>query len=107
MHKKREISQNLPNYQVEEETSFIIMEEPKPLEIGSACSFSLEYDNGGTPLIRVKTYGNVDITKLRQMILERYPEAKLRISETPKIEVHKPAKPKRKRKRLKGRNRKI
>jgi len=48
-------------------------------------------------LVYVKTYGNVDLTKLRQMILERYPEAKLKVLEASTIEVQKPAKLRRKR----------
>jgi len=99
MRKKRKISQNLPNFQVEEDVSFVIEAEPEPLEMGSACSFSLDYDNRGVPLIRVKTYGDVDLTKLREMILKRYPEAKLKVLEMPTIEVHKPAKPRRKKRK--------
>jgi len=98
MRKKKKI-QHLSNFQVEEDVSFIIETEPEPLEIGSACSFSLDYDNKGVPLIHVKTYGNVDLTKLRQMILERYPEAKLKVLEAPTIEVQKPAKPRRKKRK--------
>ncbi len=106
MRKKKKIPQGLSSFQAEEDVSFIIEAEPEPLEIGSACSFSLDYDSKGVPLIHVKTYGNVDITKLRQMILKRYPEAKLKVLETPTIEVHKPAKPRRKRrkKQAKGKN---
>ena len=87
MRRKKKI-QHLSNFQVEEDVSFIIATEP--LEIGSACSFSLDYDNKGVPLIHVKAYGNVDSTKLRQMILKRYPEAKLKVLEAPTIEVQKP-----------------
>ena len=106
MRKKKRIPQSLSIFQGDEDVSFIIEAEPEPLEIGSACSFSLDYDNKGLPLIHVKTYGNVDITRLRQMILKRYPEAKLKVLETPTIEVHKSAKPRRKRrkKQAKGKN---
>ena len=99
MRKKKKIPQSLSNFQGDEDVSFIIETEPEPLEIGNACSFSLDYDNKGLPLIHVKTYGNVDITKLRQMILKRYPEAKLKVLETPTFEVHKPAKPRRKKRK--------
>jgi len=44
MRRKKKIP-HLSNFQVEEDVSFIIETEPKPLEIGSACSFSLDYDN--------------------------------------------------------------
>ncbi len=109
MRKKKKISHNLPNFQVEEDVSFVIEAEPEPLEMGSACSFSLDYDNRGIPLIRVKTYGDVDLTKLREMILKRYPEAKLKILEMPTIEVHKPAKPRRKKRKqqVKRKNKRI
>ena len=108
MRRKKKI-QHLSNFQVEEDVSFIIETEPEPLEIGSACSFSLDYDNKGVPLIHVKTYGNVDLTKLRQMILERYPEAKLKVLEAPTIEVQKPAKPRRKKRknRSKKKNKRV
>ncbi|RLI21999.1 hypothetical protein DRO54_02220 [Candidatus Bathyarchaeota archaeon] len=100
MRKKKKSLHGLsPSFQVEEDVSFIVETEPEPLEVGSACSFSLNYDDKGVPLIHVKTYGNVDVSKLRQMILKRYPEARLKVLEMPAIELRKPPKPRRKKRK--------
>lgn len=99
MRKKKKVLRNLPSNLEVEDVSFIIEAEPKPLEIESACSFSMSYGNNGIPSIHIKTYGEVDLTKLKQMIQERYPEAKLKVLQMPEIELNKPAKPKRKKRK--------
>ncbi len=44
---------------------------------GSGYSISVTYDDAGKPIVQVKTHGNVDVTKLRKDIEQRYPGAKI------------------------------
>ena len=44
---------------------------------GSGYSISMTYDEGGKPLVKVKTHGNVDVTELRRDIERRYPGARI------------------------------
>ena len=78
-----------------DETSFFL-EDAHPIEVGAGYSLSIDYDDDGIPLIRVKTYGDVDLAELRSAIRKRYPEAKIREVETPVIEIVKPSRKRRK-----------
>jgi len=49
----------------------------KPSEGGSGYSISVTYDEGGKPVVRVETYGDVDVAELRKDIEQRYPGAKI------------------------------
>ena len=49
----------------------------KPAEGGSGYSISVTYDERGKPIVRVKTYGDVDVAELRKDIEQRYPGAKI------------------------------
>jgi len=49
----------------------------KPAEGGSGYSISVTYDEGGKPVVRVETYGDVDVAELRKDIEQRYPGAKI------------------------------
>jgi len=51
--------------------------EPTKGEGGSGYSMSVTYDEKGKPVIKVETYGDVDVTELRQDIQQRYPGAKI------------------------------
>ncbi len=44
---------------------------------GSGYSISATYDDKGKPIVKVETYGETDITKLKHDILRRYPGAKI------------------------------
>jgi hypothetical protein len=44
---------------------------------GSGYSISMTYDEGGKPLVKVKTHGNVDVAHLRRDIEQRYPGARI------------------------------
>jgi len=46
-------------------------------EGGSGYSISVTYDEKGKPVVKVQTYGDVDVAKLRQDIQKRYPGAKI------------------------------
>jgi hypothetical protein len=44
-------------------------------EGGSGYSISVSYDEKGKPVVKVQTYGQVDMADLREDILRRYPGA--------------------------------
>jgi hypothetical protein len=56
-----------------EETSFIL--EPKPIEVGAGYTVSVSFDEHEKPIVNVKTYGQVDITKLKREISKIFPNA--------------------------------
>jgi len=51
--------------------------EPTKGEGGSGYSMSVTYDKKGKPVVKVETYGDVNVTELRQDIQQRYPGAKI------------------------------
>ncbi|MGB9676888.1 MAG: hypothetical protein ACPL0C_06855 [Candidatus Bathyarchaeales archaeon] len=59
----------------EEEIGFEL--EPAQVEVGSGYTVSISYDED-TPVVDVKTYGEVDIAKLRKEIQRIFPDAKIR-----------------------------
>jgi hypothetical protein len=69
-----------------EELGFVL--EPAEVEVGSGYSISVSYDEDGKPIIDVKTYGEVDIAKLRKEIKRVYPNAQIRrLSQTPSVAI--------------------
>lgn len=62
--------------------------ERKPVEGGSGYSISVIYDEKGTPMVKVKTYGKVDAAELRKKIERQYPGAKIQgLEEKPLIRI--------------------
>jgi hypothetical protein len=62
--------------------------EHEPIEGGSGCSISVTYDEKGTPMVKVKTYGKVDAAELRKEIERQYPGAKIEgLEEKPLIRI--------------------
>ena len=49
----------------------------QPAEGGSGYSVSVSYDERGKPVVRVETYGDVDVAELRKDIEQRYPGARI------------------------------
>jgi hypothetical protein len=49
----------------------------EPVEGGSGYSISVTYDEGGKPLVKVETRGDVDVAELRRDIERRYPGARI------------------------------
>jgi hypothetical protein len=77
-----------------EESVFVL--EPTQVEVGSGYTISVKYDENEKPIIDVKTYGEVDITKLRREIERAFPNAQIRrLKQTQSVTIVK----KRKRKR--------
>jgi hypothetical protein len=59
-----------------EESGFVL--EPTQVEVGSGYTVSVSYDKNEKPIIDVKTYGEVNLTKLRREIERIFPNAKIR-----------------------------
>ena len=59
-----------------EELGFVL--EPTQVEVGSGYTVSISYDENEKQIIDVKTYGKVDVTKLRREIEQVFPNAKIR-----------------------------
>jgi len=52
--------------------------EPTEVEVGSGYNVSVSYDENEKPIVDVKTYGEVDIAKLRREIERIFPNAQIR-----------------------------
>lgn len=59
-----------------EETGFVL--EPTKIEIGSGYSLCINYDENEKPIVNVKTYGAVDVSKVRTEIERLFPHAQIR-----------------------------
>jgi hypothetical protein len=59
-----------------EDTSFVL--EPTQVEVGSGYTVAVSYDENEKQIIDVKTYGEVDVTKLRREIERIFPNARIR-----------------------------
>ncbi len=59
-----------------EDSSFIL--EPTQVEVGSGYTVAVSYDENEKQIIDVKTYGEVDVTKLRREIERIFPNARIR-----------------------------
>ncbi len=69
-----------------ENLGFIL--EPTKIEIGSGYAVSLSYDEDGNPVVDVKTYGDVDLSKIKRDIERIYPDARIRqLSQEPTVTV--------------------
>ncbi|MEM2806708.1 MAG: hypothetical protein QXK86_07685 [Candidatus Bathyarchaeia archaeon] len=69
-----------------EDFGFIL--EPAKIEIGSGYAVSLSYDEDGNPVVDVKTYGDVDLSKIRRDIKRLYPNAQIRqLNQEPTVTV--------------------
>jgi len=59
-----------------EELGFVL--EPTQVELGSGYTVSINYDENQKPIIDVKTYGKVNLEKLRMEIARAFPNAQIR-----------------------------
>lgn len=77
-----------------EESSFVL--EPTQVEVGSGYTVSVSYDENEKPIIDIKTYGEVNIPKLRREIERVFPNAEIRqLNQTRSITIVKKRKGKR------------
>ncbi len=61
-----------------ESEEVICILEPTQVELGSGYTVSVDYDGKGRQIIDVKTYGEVDTTKIRRIIRKLFPDAQIR-----------------------------
>jgi hypothetical protein len=95
---ERKHKRETEDIETDEETGFIL--EPTQLEIGSGYTLSVNYDENEKPIISVKTYGEVDVMKLRREIEKLFPNAQInQLNQTHSITVVKKRKGKSKRKK--------
>jgi len=81
-----------------EELGFAL--EPAQVEVGSGYTVSVSYDENEKPVIDVKTYGEVDIAKLRKEIERMFPNAQIQqLDQPPSVTIVKKRKRKPKIKR--------
>jgi hypothetical protein len=67
---------------------WVFVLEPAKIEIGSGYSISLNQDEDGNPIIDVKTYGDVDLAKIKRHIECLYPNAQIRhVNEEPTVTI--------------------
>lgn len=59
-----------------EETSFML--EPSQVEVGAGYTVQVKYNELEKPIVNVKTYGNVDLVKIRKDIERIFPNAQIR-----------------------------
>ena len=59
-----------------EEAGFVL--QPAKIEIGSGYTLCINYDENEKPIVDVKTYGAVDVSKLRMEIERLFPHAQIR-----------------------------
>ena len=59
-----------------EELGFVL--EPAQIEVGSGYTVSVSYDEDEKQIVDVKTYGEVNIARLRREIERIFPNAKIR-----------------------------
>jgi hypothetical protein len=77
-----------------EELGFVL--EPTQIEIGSGYTISVSYDRNEKQIVDVKTYGEVDISKIRRDIEQAFPNAKIRqLNQTRSVTIVKRRKRKR------------
>jgi hypothetical protein len=77
-----------------EELGFVL--EPTQIEVGSGYTISVSYDENEKQIVDVKTYGQVDIAKIRRDIEQAFPNAKIRqLNQTRSVTIVKRRKRKR------------
>jgi hypothetical protein len=52
--------------------------EPEQIELGSGYTLAVRYDENERPLVDIKTYGQVDLARLRREIEGVFPNAQIR-----------------------------
>jgi hypothetical protein len=69
-----------------EETAFEL--EPTQIELGSGYTFSVDYDENNKPIIDIRTYGQVDMAKIREEIQQLFPNAQIHhLNQTPSVTI--------------------
>ena len=59
-----------------EEASFVL--EPAQVEVGSGYALAVSYDENENPVVDIKTYGQVNLAKVRREVERIFPNAQIR-----------------------------
>ena len=77
-----------------EYTRFVL--EPTRVEVGSGYTLCVNYDETENPIVSVRTYGQVDVAKVRMEIEKAFPHAQIRqLNQAPSVIIVKKSKTKR------------
>jgi len=60
----------------EEETGFLL--EPSRVEVDAGYTLKIDYDQQDNQIVSIKTYGKVDLAKIKHEIRKAFPEAQIR-----------------------------
>jgi hypothetical protein len=63
---------------VELDEDACVVQEPAQIELGSAYTLAVSYDENERPVVDIKTYGQVDLARLRREIQGVFPNAQIR-----------------------------
>lgn len=69
-------TESLAEVECNDDLGFVL--EPTKIEVGSGYTLCVRYDENEKPVVDVKTYGEVDLTKLRTEIERAFPNAQIR-----------------------------
>jgi len=61
--------------------------EPAQIELGSAYTLAVSYDENERPVVDIKTYGQVDLARLRREIQGVFPNAQIRQKTQPQTVI--------------------
>jgi hypothetical protein len=59
-----------------EEQGFLL--EPERVEMGTGYTIKIDYDQQDNQIVSIKTYGKVDLTKIKHEIKKAFPEAQIK-----------------------------
>jgi hypothetical protein len=91
---ERKHKREAENPELETEESCFILE-PTQVELGSGYTLSVSYDENEDPIVNIKTYGLVNIAKLRREIEKIFPNARIKqLNQTHSIAIVKKRKKK-------------
>jgi hypothetical protein len=69
-----------------EDVSYIL--EPAQVEVGSGYAVAVSYDENENPIVDIKTYGQVDLARIRREIEQVFPNAQIRqLSQTRSVTI--------------------
>ncbi|MGA2769149.1 MAG: hypothetical protein ABSF24_12685 [Candidatus Bathyarchaeia archaeon] len=72
--KHKRVSEDIA--ELDEDAGIVL--EPTQIELGSGYSLAVSYDENEKPVVDIKTYGQVDVTRLRREIEGIFPNAQIR-----------------------------
>jgi len=86
LSERKQKNVNDPEIELDEGSGFVL--EPARVEVGSGYTLSVSYDENEKPVISVKTYGVVNLSKLKREIEKAYPDARIQhVGKKPSVTV--------------------